>query len=328
MTTPVWPADEAAIARAAAIMRAGGVVAFPTETVYGLGADARQDAAVAKIFAAKGRPSFNPLIVHVASLEAACAYGIFPPMAERLAARFWPGALTLIVPAVAGCPIGLLARAGLFTLGLRVPAHPVALALLRESACPIAAPSANISGHISPTTAAHVLADLDGAIDAIVDGGVAAIGVESTIVDCTGDAPVLLRPGGVALEDFVAALGHDTIMATEAKIKSPKITAPGQLASHYAPKAKLLLNAHTVAGSQGVLDFAGQLRNFVPAHPIAYFDLTPHGDVVEAASRLFAALRLLDDQLGGAGHIAVAPIPTTGLGLAINDRLTRAAAPK
>ena len=305
-------ADAADIAKAAAILRAGGLVAFPTETVFGLGADATSDAAVAKIYAAKGRPSFNPLIAHVADRAAAEAQGRFSTQAAALAAAFWPGPLTLVLPLAEGACICDLARAGLDSVALRVPAHPIAQKLLAAVGRPLAAPSANPSGRVSAVTAAHVREDFDGRIDAIIDG-VVDVGVESTIVSCLTERAVLLRPGGVPRDAIEAVLGAKL----EDAESDAAIRAPGMLAAHYAPRAILRLNAASLEPGEAGLDFGGR---FAPGADV--LDLSPRGDLVEAAAHLFAYLRALD-----AHHakIAVAPIPHKGLGEAINDRLARAA---
>ncbi|MBB4196727.1 threonylcarbamoyl-AMP synthase [Rhodoblastus sphagnicola] len=310
-------ADASGEAQAAEILRNGGLVAFPTETVYGLGADAANPRAVAGIYEAKGRPRFNPLIAHVASVEQARREGVFSPRAEMLAEKFWPGPLTLVVPLNETASVCALARAGLQSLGLRMPAQKVALDLIAASGRPIAAPSANRSGHVSPATAEHVLADLDGRIDAVLDGGACAVGVESTIVALLDDTPRLLRPGGLAREAIDAALG--CALAEAPKSESP--VAPGLLASHYAPAAAVRLNALTLAPGEAGLDFGGRF-----AGGDNVLDLSPSRDLAEAAANLFSALRALD--ASGAAAIAVAPIPALGLGEAINDRLTRAAAPR
>jgi L-threonylcarbamoyladenylate synthase len=318
--------DEAGVARAAEILCAGGLVAFATETVYGLGADATSATAVAGIYAAKERPRFNPLISHLASAEAAFAQGAFDADAQALAAAFWPGPLTLVVPAAPGCTVSDLARAGLDTVALRVPAHPLALDLLAQAARPIAAPSANRSGRVSPTSADHVLADLNGRIDAVLDGGPTQVGIESTIVACLGGAPRLLRSGGIAREDIERVLGGRLAQAgPEAGQGSDAPLAPGMLASHYAPRAAVRLEATRIEPGEAALLFG--------PHPpegaervAARVNLSERGDPAEAAANLFAALRTLDSS--GAGVIAVAPIPDYGLGEAINDRLRRAAAPR
>ena len=306
------------IDEAGARLRAGGLVAFPTETVYGLGADATSPDAVARIFAAKGRPRFNPLIAHVADVEAARVQGRFDADTERLAAAFWPGPLTLVLPRAPAGTVCDLSCAGLATLGLRVPAHPLATALLRAAGRPVAAPSANRSGRLSPTRAADVAADLGAVLDpvrdAILDGGDCPVGVESTIVACLGDgAPVLLRQGGIPREDVERVVGRPLGGAGAA------IVAPGMLASHYAPSALLRLEAGDVAPGEVGLDFAGRLGG-------GALDLSPGGDLAEAAANLYRHLRRLDAI--APARIAVASVPERGLGAAINDRLRRAAAPR
>ena len=309
--------------RAAALLRAGELVAFPTETVYGLGADARNARAVAAVFAAKGRPSFNPLISHFASTEAAFAEVVADERAQRLAARFWPGPLTLVLPRGASSRIDALASAGLPTLAVRVPAHPLARALLREAGVPVAAPSANRSGEVSPTTAAHVLAGLEGRLAAVLDGGPCSVGVESTVLDLSTPVATLLRPGGVPREVLEAEIGPLALAgATDGEAARP---SPGMLLSHYAPGLPVRLEAREVAADEALLAFG-------PALPGAgaVWQLSEDGDLVEAASRLFAGLRWLDaegERLGLNG-IAAMPVPEHGLGLAINDRLRRAAAPR
>ncbi|HEU5018692.1 MAG TPA: L-threonylcarbamoyladenylate synthase [Pseudolabrys sp.] len=315
--TRVLQADSAAIAAAAACLDAGGLVAFPTETVYGLGADARNGEAVARLYAAKGRPSFNPLIAHVANADAARKLGRLNTDAERLAAAFWPGPLTVVLPRQPDCPVSDLALAGLDSVAVRVPVHPVACALLAALGAPVVAPSANRSGHVSPTSAAHVLADLRGRIDLVLDGGPCTVGVESTIVACL-ETPVLLRLGGVARDAIERILGRplEVPAATEG---AP--VAPGMLSSHYAPKAGLRLNAEAPREGEALLAFGpapetgGLARN-----------LSPRRDLTEAAANLFSHLRALD--AAGAKAIAVMPVPREGLGEAINDRLARAAAPR
>jgi L-threonylcarbamoyladenylate synthase len=311
--------DGAGIARAGDLLRAGGLVAFPTETVYGLGADATRPEAVAGIYAAKERPRFNPLIAHVAETEAAEREGMFDAAARRLAAAFWPGPLTLVVPAAPGCTVSDLARAGLDSLGLRVPAHPVARALLAEVGRPLAAPSANRSGRVSPTEPSHVLADLEGRIDAVLDGGASAVGVESTIVACLGGAPRLLRPGGVPREAIEALIGERLAEG----LGGSALLAPGMLASHYAPRARVRLDAARIEPGEAALLF-GRITPPGVQHAVRAVNLSEKGHLAEAAARLFAALRDLD--ASGAATIAVAPIPAMGLGEAINDRLQRAAA--
>lgn len=323
LATRVLTADHDAAAAAARVLAEGGLVAFPTETVYGLGADATNGAAVARIYAAKGRPVFNPLISHVADMDAARRLARFDATAERLAAAFWPGALTLVLPKAPGCPVSDLATAGLDTIAVRVPDHPVAQAILMAFGKPIVAPSANRSGHVSPTTAPHVLADLAGRIDLIVDGGPTPVGLESTIVACLGE-PVLLRPGGVARAAIEAVLGGPLAdMPRSANPGAP--LAPGQLASHYAPKARLRLNANDVRPGEALLAFGPTLPPGA-AQAAVIFSLSAKGDLVEAAASLFSYLRAADAI--GAATIAIVPIPYEGLGEAINDRLQRAAAPR
>lgn len=316
-TTRVLPASSDAIAAAAACLRAGGLVAFPTETVYGLGADAGNGEAIARLYAAKGRPTFNPLIAHVADTAAARRLAIFDDDALRLANAFWPGPLTLVLPKRPGCGVADLALAGLDSVAVRMPAHQIANALLRAFNGPVVAPSANRSGHVSPTSAAHVLADLRGRIDLIIDAGPCAVGVESTIVSCLGK-PALLRPGGVPREAIERALGHALAVTTVADNAPP---APGMLASHYAPKARLRLDARVPQLDEVLLAFGP-----APAFSGAMLNLSPRGDLIEAATNLFSHLRALD--ASGANTIAVMPVPHEGLGEAINDRLKRAAAPK
>jgi L-threonylcarbamoyladenylate synthase len=315
--TRVLAADDAAIEVAARCLAAGGLVAFPTETVYGLGADAGNGEAIARLYAAKGRPAFNPLIAHVASVDAARAAGIFTGAAEKLAAAFWPGPLTLVLAKQPGCQIADLALAGLDTVAVRVPAHPVAHALLTAFGGPIVAPSANRSGHVSPTNAAHVLADLRGRIDLIVDAGSCKVGVESTIVSCAGE-PALLRPGGLARDAIERVLGGPLTITSIDEEAPP---APGMLASHYAPKASLRLEAEGAEPGEALLAF-GQ----APAFSGPMLNLSPRGDLIEAATNLFSQLRALD--ASGAKRIAVMKVPHGGLGEAINDRLKRAAAPR
>lgn len=311
MSTEVSGKD---IARAADLLRQGRLVAFPSETVYGLGADAENGSAVAAIFEAKNRPRFNPLISHFADAEAAFAQVVPPALARRLADRFWPGALTLVLPRARHCSISELACAGLDTAAVRVPAHPVAQELFRQVARPVAGPSANRAGRVSPTSAAHVASELGDRVAMILDAGACEIGLESTVVGFDGDRPVLLRPGGVAAEDIEAVAGP--LLAPSAAADRP--SSPGMLASHYAPEAAVRLNA---AGAEAGEVFLG----FGPG-PHASLNLSPTGDLVEAAANLFAMLRELD--AGPTVRIAVAPIPDRGLGRAINDRLHRAAAPR
>jgi L-threonylcarbamoyladenylate synthase len=318
-TTRFEKASPDAIAAAAQSLRAGGLVAMPTETVYGLAADATSDKAVAAIYAAKERPAINPLIAHVLNIEAAREHAVFGPEAEKLTRAFWPGPLTLVVPAASSSRISLLARAGLDTVAIRSPSHQTARALIEAAGAPLAAPSANRSGYVSPTTAAHVVAELDGRVDWILDGGPCRHGLESTIVACLAGRPQLLRPGAVTREAIESTLGS-SIESVGGARTAPN--APGQLASHYAPKAELRLNAAGATEDEAALDFGASLKG--PAR--ARLDLSPSGDLVEAASHLFSYLRALDDS--GAHLIAVAPIPEHGLGAAINDRLRRAAAPR
>lgn len=318
--TDCLSASPTAVARAVALLRVGGLVAFPTETVYGLGADARSEVAVAAVFRAKDRPRFNPLIAHVASTAAAFEQGRFDAVARRLADAFWPGPLTLVVPLAPTCSVALLARAGLDSVALRVPAHPVARAVLQAAGHPVAAPSANRSGRISPTEAAHVLAELDGRVDLVLDGGRCAVGLESTVVSCLG-APALLRPGGVPRAAIEAVLGGRLADARDA---GDAPVAPGMMASHYAPRAAVRLDATEVRPGEAVLDFAGRLAPWRAAGP--YRDLSPGGHDSEAAATLFGNLRELDAT--AARVIAAAPVPAAGLGEAINDRLRRAAAPR
>lgn len=314
MTYLITPTEEG-ISKAARILRAGGLVAMPTETVYGLAGDARNDWAVAGIFEAKGRPSFNPLIVHVPDLHTAEQIVSFTDDARRLASAFWPGPLTLVLAVRPEALLSPLVSAGLLTAAVRVPAHPVAQKLLRTFGGPLAAPSANPSGRVSPTRPDHVLAGLDGRIDAILDGGTSDVGVESTIVGFE-PVPTLLRPGGIPLEALEDCLGKS--LAAHA---SQAINAPGQLLSHYAPKAALRLNASTVSSDELLIGFG------VSNSP-ASLNLSPSADLVEAAANLFHYLRVADDLAGSDGKIAVSPIPEKGLGRAINDRLRRAAAPR
>ncbi|MFA6020650.1 MAG: L-threonylcarbamoyladenylate synthase [Rhodospirillales bacterium] len=296
------------------ILRDGGLVAFPTETVYGLGADAGNDEAVARIFSAKGRPSFNPLIAHVADIAAAQKIAFFDETALDLAERFWPGPLTLVLPRLAQGSVSLLATAGLETVAVRVPNHPVALDLLRRFGGPVAAPSANPSGRLSPTTASHVAEGLGKKAQLVLDGGPCQVGLESTVLSLAGGKPVLLRPGGISLEKLEEILGP-VALASE----GGAISSPGQLASHYAPRATVRLNAPAAEPGEVLLAFG-------PAAPSDALNLSPTGDLVEAASHLFSYLRRLDEP--GIKTIAVQPIPKHGLGLAINDRLKRAAAEK
>jgi len=312
------PAGDPAIADAAALIRRGRLVAFPTETVYGLGADATKDAAVAAIFDAKQRPDFNPLIIHVANADAARALIEFNELAARLAEWFWPGALSLILPRRADCPVSHLAGAGLDTLALRVPDHGIAQALLSAADCPIAAPSANLSGRISPTEAAHVMESLGSNVDLILDGGACILGMESTVVDLTGNVPTILRPGGVTREELEDAIGP----VRETSDSSPAPASPGMLASHYAPRIRLRAEIGEIRDGEALLSFgAHQLTGFAEER-----NLSPTGNLAEAAANLFAMMRALDrPEFTG---IAAMKAPDEGLGRAINDRLKRAAAPR
>ncbi|SMO76896.1 L-threonylcarbamoyladenylate synthase [Paracoccus laeviglucosivorans] len=316
MQTQLISPDPEGIARISALLTAGEVVAIPTETVYGLAGDARNAVAVARIYAAKGRPSFNPLIVHLPDLETAERIAVFDAQSRALAAAFWPGALTMVLPLRPDAGIASLVTAGLGTVAIRLPAHQAARTLLRAFGGPLAAPSANPSGRISPTAAAHVadpVTGLGGRIPAVLDAGACPVGVESTIIGWVAGQPALLRPGGIAAEDIQAVLGQPLA----APVIDPDMpSAPGQLTSHYAPRASLRLNATSAAADEvliGFGDVAGEIS------------LSENGDPVEAASRLFDILHRAD-ALGR--PIAVAPIPETGLGAAINDRLRRAAAPR
>ncbi|MGY6634522.1 MAG: L-threonylcarbamoyladenylate synthase [Alkalilacustris sp.] len=313
--------DDADLDRAAALLAQGGVVAFPTETVYGLGGDARNPDAVAAIYAAKGRPRFNPLILHVADTGAAMRLAVFDAHAGRLAAAFWPGPLTLVLPRREDAGIADLACAGLTTMAVRVPAHPVARALLGRVAGPVAAPSANPSGRISPTTAAHVLEGLSGRIAAVVDAGPCAVGIESTIVGLADGVPRLLRPGGVPVEALAAVLGCSLVGPS-----GPEVAAPGMLASHYAPAARLRLAPEGPVPGEVWLGFGPDPA--AAAGAAHRLNLSAAGCTTEAAAALFAALRAADALAGPDGRIAVRPVPPVGLGPAINDRLARAAAPR
>jgi L-threonylcarbamoyladenylate synthase len=311
---------------AARVLRAGGLVAFPTETVYGLGADATNAEAVARLYEAKGRPSFNPLIAHVSDAAAARALAHFDHAAERLAEAFWPGPLTLVLSRRADCPVAELATAGLDTIAVRVPSHPVARAILAAVGRPLVAPSANRSGHVSPTTAQHVLADLRGRIELIVDGGQTPMGLESTIVACL-DAAMLLRPGALPRTQLerVVPLSEPTPAAGSTAHNDQAPVAPGQLASHYAPRARLRLNAQNIQAGEALLAF-GPLAAEDADRAALVLNLSARGDLIEAAANLFSHLRALD--AAGAATIAVMSVPHMGLGEAINDRLARAAAPR
>jgi L-threonylcarbamoyladenylate synthase len=311
--------DAALLHRAAEALREGQTVAFPTETVYGLGANALEDAAVAKIFAAKGRPQFNPLIVHAYSFEALREHVVVSPLAEDLAAHFMPGALTLILQRQKTSKLSWLVSAGLESVAVRVPSHPVAQALLREAAVPVAAPSANTSGSVSATTPLHVMESLGGKIDLVLGAGRCPIGVESTILDLTRERPTLLRPGGVTRESLEAILGPIAVL--DVATNTPN--APGQLESHYAPNARVRLEAQNAKPDEAFLTFGPE---FGVTGGKRRLNLSSRGDLGEAAGNLFAMLRELD--AADVQAIAVMPIPETGLGAAINDRLRRAAAPR
>lgn len=315
-------ADADGLAEAARLLGDGRLVALPTETVYGLGADATDPVAVAGIFAAKARPRFNPLIAHLPDPDAARREGIFDDAARKLAAAFWPGPLTLVVPAAPHGSVCDLARAGLPSVALRVPGHALARDLLARVGQPIAAPSANRSGHVSPTNADHVLADLDGRIAAVLDGGPCHVGVESTVIACLGGRPRLLRPGGITRAALAEVLGEEPDVASES-VNRP--IGPGLLASHYAPRAHVRLDAEAIETGEAALLF-GPGRPIGLARAVAVANLSETGDLAEAAARLFENLRRLD--ASGATVIAVSPIPNEGLGEAIVDRLNRAAAPR
>ncbi|BDX00044.1 L-threonylcarbamoyladenylate synthase [Maricaulis maris] len=313
MSAPVKPAnDPAVIDEAVALLKAGGLVAMPTETVYGLAADAGNADAVARLYAAKGRPRFNPLIAHVAGPSMAWRLAGWPDLAEQLAEAFWPGPLTLVLPKRPDAPIADIANAGLDSIALRAPRHTAAQSLIRAFDGPLVAPSANPSGGISPTTAQHVADGLGDRIDLILDGGACPVGLESTVIALLGGLPTLLRPGGLPRRQIEAITGR-----LEEPGSSETLLAPGMMKSHYAPNAAMRLNAETAEAGEVLLGFGaidGDLN------------LSAAGDLAEAATGLFAALRALDAR--GAARIAVAPIPNEGLGEAINDRLQRAAAPK
>ena len=325
LKTQIWAASEAAVAEAARCLRDGGLVAFPTETVYGLGADATNAEAIARLYQAKGRPAFNPLIAHVSDIEAACRIACFDAQARRLAAAFWPGPLTLVLPKTPNCPVADLATAGLDTVAVRVPAHPVAREILRSFGGSVVAPSANLSGHVSPTTAAHVQNDLAGRIDIIVDGGAVDVGVESTIIGCF-DTPMLLRPGGIPRIEIERLLGCTLVQPPDDPAgDSGQPLAPGMLASHYAPRTPVRLDADHLKPGEALLAFGA---NTIAGLDVtaAVMNLSERGDLNEAAANLFGHLRALDAKRTRA--IAVMPIPHHGLGEAINDRLRRAAAPQ
>ena len=324
ISTRVIPAQVGAATDAGTCLAAGGLVAFPTETVYGLGADATNATAVAKLYEAKGRPSFNPLIAHVPDLLAAERLAVFDAAARRLAAKFWPGPLTLVLKKRAGCTVAELATAGLDSIAVRVPSHELARDIIRKLGRPVVAPSANQSGHVSPTTAQHVLDDLGGRIDLIIDGGATHVGVESTIVALL-DRPLLLRPGGIPRDAVRNALEAELEDVPLSGMDPEVLIAPGMMASHYAPRSKLRLNATSVNAGEAVLAFG---PNLPPGseRAVSVLNLSPAGDLVEAAANLFSDLRTLDS--AEATAIAVMRVPMEGLGEAINDRLARAAAPK
>jgi L-threonylcarbamoyladenylate synthase len=313
-------ADQTAIDEAGRLLREGALVAFPTETVYGLGADATNGRAVAGIFEAKGRPRFNPLIVHVPDVAHADAIAVLSPAGRKLAEAFWPGPLTLVLKRRADAGVSDLVSAGLDTIAVRVPAHPVAQKLLAAAGCPLAAPSANRSGRVSPTMAEHVREDLEARLAMILDGGATPHGLESTVLDASGESVVLLRPGAIPREAIEKVLGQTLIAGAESDDVHP--TSPGQLASHYAPNATMRLNARDLRPGEALLAFGSN----APETTGPSINLSAAGDLVEAAAALFASLRTLDRT--GAATIAVMPIPEHGLGEAINDRLRRAAAPR
>ena len=316
LPTRIVAADGGAIAQAAALLRNGRLVCFPTETVYGLGANALDEYAVSAIFAAKERPRFNPLIVHVRDRDEAAELVQFNPSASALADAFWPGGLTLVLPRQASCPLALLVSAGLVTAAIRAPAQPIARGLLEASGVPIAAPSANRAGRISPTNAADAADELRGRVDLILDGGPCPLGIESTVIGFDQDRPILLRLGAVPREDI------ERIVGPLREAGSGAIQAPGMMASHYAPRARLRLNAKTAGREEALLAFGRD----VPTEARAACNLSVTGDLREAAANLFSMLRRLDKS--GAETIAVMPIPDHDLGEAINDRLARAAAPR
>jgi L-threonylcarbamoyladenylate synthase len=324
--TEILQADEAGMRRAAALLRDGALVAFGTETVYGLGGDATNARAVAAIFQAKGRPRFNPLICHFDSVENVFRTVVADQRARRVAGRFWPGPLTLVLPRNPDCCVALLTSAGLNTLAVRVPGDPAALSLLRRTGRPIAAPSANRSGQVSPTSAQHVLDGLNGRIAAVLDSGPCVVGVESTVLDLSGPVPFLLRPGGVPAEDLEACLGPvQRGMPSEPADRSDGLRSPGLMVSHYAPDLPVRLYAERVAADEVLLAFGAPLPG-----ALCQFQLSFLNDTTEAAARLFEGLRWLDAEgvRLGAKRIAVMPVPEGGLGTAVNDRLRRAAAPR
>jgi L-threonylcarbamoyladenylate synthase len=325
LTTKIVAASDSATEEAARCFENGGLVAFPTETVYGIGADATNPEAIARLYRAKGRPSFNPLISHIADLAGAERIARFTPLARRLVEAFWPGPLTVVLPKTPDCPVADLATAGLDTIAVRMPVHPVARDILRKVGRPIAAPSANLSGHVSPTAAAHVQGDLLGRIDLIVDGGAVPVGIESTIVGCV-ETPVLLRPGGLPREDIERLLGQRLAPPmAESSGHSDQPLAPGMLASHYAPRTGVRLDAVRLEPGEALLAFGPQAIPGAEA-AVAMLNLSERGDLIEAAANLFGHLRALD--AANAEAIAVMPVPEDGLGEGINDRLRRAATPQ
>lgn len=311
----IHDASAATIAEGARILRAGGLVAFPTETVYGLGGDATNGHAVARIFAAKGRPAFNPLIVHIDAYDGVASLADSDPRCEALARKFWPGPLTMVLRRSSNCTASQLVSAGLPTIAVRMPDHAVAQALLRAVGRPLAAPSANASGTVSPTLAAHVAESLGEKVDLVIDGGPCRVGLESTVLDLTVAQAAVLRPGAITPAQIAAIIGP--LATAEDSPAAPK--SPGQLASHYAPSLPLRLNATGASSGEALLGF-GQT-------PGATLNLSVRGDVIEAAANLFAMLRALDAPARYRA-IAVAPVPMEGIGIAINDRLRRASAPK
>ncbi|MBE7638297.1 threonylcarbamoyl-AMP synthase [Sneathiella sp. P13V-1] len=311
----ILPINQENIALAARALRSGALVSFPTETVYGLGADATKGNAVANIFEAKGRPSFNPLIVHVPDIETAKRYVTFNKLAEELAVKLWPGPITMVLPRVEDCSISELASAGLPTLAIRIPANPLARTLLKEAGIPVAAPSANLSGKISPTEAQHVADDLGDKVACILDGGSCAVGLESTVISLADNKITILRPGGISREDLLP-FGYPV----EEAEADAEISSPGMLLSHYAPGCSVRLNAMQKNDGEAFLSFGSGFEE------IEDLNLSAEGDLKEAAANLFSALHKLDKMKPTV--IAVTPIPNEGIGIAINDRLNRAAAPK
>ena len=325
LPTRVTDAGMSSVLEAASVLQRGGLVAFPTETVYGLGADATNPLAVAKLFAAKGRPSFNPLISHVIDQSAAESLGNFNTHAKILARAFWPGPLTIVVPKLSDCNVCDLALSGLQTIAIRVPFHPVSRALIEALSGPIVAPSANLSGRVSPTRSEHVFHDLFGRIDQIIEGGSAEIGVESTIVSCFNDVVQILRPGGVSTDSIHAIVGGALTHKSNRIFDAGAPLAPGMLASHYAPNARVRLNADVISDGEALLGFGKSgTKNAHKAQK--QLNLSPSANLLEAAANLFQYLRILDTP--EINMIAVSPIPNVGIGEAINDRLQRAASPR